>query len=290
MAAVLALGNPFCFAILALALYSWRAGLLVEKRNRQLVNEVRKRKELQAKAESLSEKMESQQKLNIVGQLSSMFAHEINQPLAACSYFIDGLKALSKRGSFNKEQINYSLDQISEQMDRASQIVSKVRQYAKSEATRSSLIDLSQVCADVCHSMEVRFQDQVHFVARINKDICVLGDLLECQLLVWNLMKNAAEAASEVGRSEVELDLISESNSVLLSVKNTGKKLSAEQIQSIQAGTLQSSKQGGLGIGLAIVHSITEAMGANLSIESSESGGLIVKIAIPLPSKENLNG
>lgn len=83
--------------IIGLVVHSWRAQKLVDRATTRLLAAEESRRRTLEKSRELAEKIETQQKINLVGQLSSMFAHEMNQPLAACKYFVDGLKTLRKK-------------------------------------------------------------------------------------------------------------------------------------------------------------------------------------------------
>ncbi len=218
-------------AILGLIAHSWRAERLVEKRTQQLVEETNRRKELEKQAEVLIEKMETQQKLNLVGHLSSMFAHEMNQPLAAFTYFLDGIKALVKNKTIDPELLDYSITQMKSEINRASAIVQKVRNYAKTEASRTDRINATEIISEVTKTLETKYNGTITFEQTGEKDIFVLGDGLEIQLLFWNLLKNAAEAASEAEEPKITIDISKEDSIVLFDIQNNGHKLTTEDLE-----------------------------------------------------------
>lgn len=276
-------------AITGLIAHSWRSSQLVEKRTKQLTEETNRRKEVEAQAHQLAEKMEAQQKLNMVGQLSSMFAHEMNQPLAASSYFIEGLKSLLHSKKLDRDSLLYGLTELDSQIHRASEIVKRVRLYAKHQATRTEIVDLSFICEDILKTMQVRYAGKVMFQSDIQPDLSIQGDPLECQLLVWNLLKNSVEASMDAKDPLVSIYLKeSENNKIGLEIKNSGLLLTEEQVAQIGEKILESKKEGGLGIGLAMVKSITEAMGSKFKMTANKDGGVTALTVFNSINTENL--
>lgn len=267
------------FGIFGLVAHGWRTSQLVEQRTAELTQETNRRKEVEAKAHQLTEKMESQQKLNMVGQLSSMFAHEMNQPLAACTYFVEGLKSLLENKKFDRTSFLYGISELDNQLKRATQIVKRVRLYAKRQATRTEIVQLSFICQDILKTMQVRYSGRVSINYEIESGLIVTGDALECQLLVWNLFKNSVEASLEETDPRVFIRLVrTENNTITLEMKNSGVQLSDEQVSKIGEKILESKKEGGLGLGVAVVKSITESMGAKFMMNPNKDGGLTAKV------------
>ena len=150
----------------------------------------RAEEELWKNPESLQKKIEAQQKINLVGQLSSMFAHEMNQPLAACKYFVDGLKALRKQKRVpDEEMLDFSLGQMEHELKRASQIVNKVRDYSKKTVTREARVDLTSIVQEITQTLKVKFNNTVVVDVRCAPDVDVEGDPVETEILFWNLLK-----------------------------------------------------------------------------------------------------
>ena len=82
----------------ALLLHAWRADVLVQRREEEL-HEASQRERAQ------HDRIETLQRAGVVGQLSSLIAHEIHQPLAAIRLFADGLVRRASQGSLTKEKI-----------------------------------------------------------------------------------------------------------------------------------------------------------------------------------------
>lgn len=267
--------------IVGLVVHSWRAQKLVDRATTRLLAAEESRRRTLEKSRELAEKIEAQQKTNLVGQLSSMFAHEMNQPLAACKYFVDGLKALRKQKRVpDEEMLDFSLGQMEHELKRASQIVNKVRDYSKKTVTREARVDLTSIVQEITQTLKVKFNNTVVVDVRCAPDVDVEGDPVETEILFWNLLKNAMEESQKVECPEVWVVLKTDEDSAILTVENSGRKLSAEDVAKLGTQTFKSEKSEGLGLGLVVVRSILEAMNGAIQYAPRDQGGLKVTVRL----------
>lgn len=267
--------------IVGLVVHSWRAQKLVDRATTRLLAAEESRRKTLEKSRELAEKIETQQKLNLVGQLSSMFAHEMNQPLAACRYFVDGLKALLKqKGMPDKEMLDFSIGQMEHELKRASQIVNKVRDYSKKTVTREAKVDLTNIVKDIAQTLKMKFNSCVVVEVKCSPDVYIEGDPVETEILFWNLLKNAMEESLKVEHSEVWIVLETDTDSAILTIENSGRKLSGTDIEKLGMQTFKSEKSEGLGLGLVVVRSILEAMNGAIQYASRDQGGLKVTVRL----------
>lgn len=266
--------------VIGLAAHSWRAQRLVDKAKAELLEAEENKNKLQKQANELTEKMEAQHKLNLVSQISSIFAHEMNQPLAACQYLVDGLKALNKRNpkEVNPEILSFSLENFEKELNRATSIVNKVRQYARKQACRNQKVDFSACLEEIIQTMKVKYSGKVQLHVDFTKCIFIEGDRVEIEILVWNLVKNAIEGALEGKNPIVWISLKTCKDQIMLQVANSGRVFSAEEVEDIGKNYLKSSKAEGLGIGLQVIKSILEAMGTSMKMQAMEAGGLVQSV------------
>lgn len=275
-------------SILGLILHSWRAQKLVEQATQKVLEVERSKELMKEKAQKLTEKMELQQKINLVGRLSSMFAHEMNQPLAATKYYIDGLKTLRcSQQSIPSDLLDYSLKGIDKEIQRASRIVTKVRQYSKGAPDRDQLVNISESLKEICITLGDKYRKNISITSKIENGLNVFGDPVEIEILCWNLLKNAIEESSDSLEKIVRVDLHQKAESVSLSITNSGRLFTEEQAKTLSQNILKSQKKEGLGLGLAVVMSIVEAMNSTIDFRPRESGGLIVSVTFPNQVKTN---
>lgn len=273
--------------VLGLIVHSWRAQKLIDRATKRLLAAERTRREVEKRAQELTAKMETEQKLNLVAQLSSMFAHEMNQPLAACKYFVDGLKALLRnKTAISDSVLLYSVSNMDKELGRASSIVNKVREYSKQTASRDSKVDISSILHEICQTLAVKFPEATLHTPDIEESVFIEADAVEIEILVWNLLKNALEECSAVqGTTDIQLKTSGET--ACLTVSNEGRKMSEQDVKNLSLNVLKSDKREGLGLGLKVVHTILEAMNGTIDFRANDNGGLTVKVCFGLWKEES---
>lgn len=222
--------------------------------------------------------MEKLQKANTVGMISSMITHELAQPLETMSHYLNAQKILLAQSQLNRDKLQVCQERLQQQALRAREIVTKVRHFAKTKKRVSEQVDLVGLLHRVCQNL---FEQEPTIPLHVQHcdEAKLLGDGLELELALWNLLKNAREAATksqEAGQEAwVNVLLSKNDESIVVEITNTGPSITDEAIQEMLT-PLNSQKDSGLGLGLAIVQSIVELHGGHLSFSPRLGGGLQV--------------
>lgn len=267
--------------VAGLAFHAWRSEVLVNRRTRELREEEAARALVASELEGMNQRMERMHKANIVGQLSSMISHELAQPLAAIRYYCEGERDLLQEPAKNAALLSRCNEKVNAQADRAIAIVEKVRSYAKATATREAKVDLCGTVESVLKELRVKGIGKVAVRRTLPPALFAKGDPLEFELLLWNLLKNATEAALLAPLPSIEILAEARDGKARIRIENSGPALSADDLARLSS-PLSSSKSGGLGLGVAIVRSIAESSGGGLSFEARPSGGLSASVWLPL--------
>ena len=219
-----------------------------------------------------------------VGQLSSIFAHEMGQPLSASAYRLMALRSLLAAPTPDRRMIEENLDALDALNERAARILDKVRSYAKGRADRSAPVRLDLVLENVLKELSRRAGPKGIAPGRI-VPATVPGDELELFLALYNIVKNALEARAErlkaggrAGPVRVELDALGDR--AVFRAENDGAVLSAADVEGLLAPA-GSRKPDGIGLGLLIVDSVVRAHHGKLRFEARREGGLVVTLSLP---------
>jgi PAS domain S-box-containing protein len=212
-------------------------------------------------------------RLASLGEMATEIAHEINQPLAAIAmYSAAGLRTMA--GECDRNKMETWLEAINTQAKRASEIVKRVRSFVQKGEPRLAPVDLNLVAreTDALVDHDARSHD-VEIVLELAEDLpLVQGERVLLEQVVFNLLRNAIDAVAGSGERRVTLRTFSDAQLVYVEVSDTGPGVDpalGEQIFS----SFVTSKQGGLGMGLAISRSIVEAHGGSLRYASNPGGG-----------------
>ena len=293
----------FGIALAALLLHLLRVERLVAKRTRALTEEMERRRKLEAEREAVREHVERLERIQIVGQLSTMIAHDIKQPLAAAGYYIDGLSMLLKRPSPEPEKLARSAERIRRQIERIGLIVDQVRRYAKKEDRRDARVEIAPLIEKALAECKLPADMRVERKGRLAvasdgeqpaQPLCVRGNLLELECVFINLIRNAVEAQREVKDDafvSIDCEVVQmegDGSALCVRIANNGAVLTQAAIERLRE-PLVSSKPDGLGLGLQIAESIVEAHAGRFSMKPGSgegalyrTGGATVSFVLPL--------
>jgi PAS domain S-box-containing protein len=254
-----------------------------------------------------------------LGELTASIAHEINQPLGAvvnnASACLRWLKA------HNLEEARQSASLVIAEGHRAGQIISRVRALAKKTPPQKDWLEINETIREVLAM--VRNAAQRHRITsrtQFGDDLpLILGDRIQLQQVILNLLINAIEAMSEVNegprdlwvssekltknraqgphalqtaeseKDEFEARAMAEAETpcVLITVRNSGPSLDPKGLDRL-FDSFYTTKPQGLGMGLAISRSIIEAHGGQLWAKASLPRGAIFQFTLPL-SQERMS-
>ena len=275
--------------LIALVLHSVTVGTLVRRRTRELEASLKRENELSQETVAAQNRFLALQKVGIVGQMSSIIAHELRQPLAAISMQAFGLMRRFENGTVTRDAALTALDKISHQTDRAGAIVDQVRAYAKGDRRRVPL-EINRTVSDAVAEARKSFRNlgvPMEFTPSPTP-IYTTANPLEIELIVINLLKNAAEAVKMSGiAGVVRCRITGFPGSPAIEIENQGRPFTDAEWDSLLADSLVTSKRKGLGLGLSIVRSLTDDLGGRLTFTRPAAGGLIVTVTLSTLSTES---
>ena len=262
--------------VLLLVANEYRLKRLVEHRTAALTKTLREKELLARKEEAARERLASLERMGAISQLCAMIAHELKQPMGAVLNFLAVLKMRSGEALRDDPVAERAMEGAQNEARRMAEIVDRVRGYAKRQRRTPEPVDLGRTIDEALSHLKPGPKTSV--CREVAPNVFVAGDPLELELLVLNLVKNAVQAldAAEGGTVTVKLARTDEFGA-LLSVTDDGPTLSDEIFAKLLKVS-ESVKEGGLGLGLAIVRNIVDEHGATLTIERLPERGLRVTV------------
>lgn len=225
-------------------------------------------------------------RLATVAELAAAIAHEINQPLAAITANGSAcLRSLAQRPPM-LDNAREAAGCIVADGHRAGDVIARIRALFNKEEPNQRLLDLNEIVHRVLDLSRGAI-DQQRVVARTElapSPLWVMGDPVQLQQVVANLVINALEAMSGIADRPLVLTIRSEVDSgaaAALTVEDSGRGFDPQQIFRI-FDSFYTTKPDGIGVGLAISRSIIEAHGGSLSASPAEGCGARVGFTLPL--------
>lgn len=223
-------------------------------------------------------------RLAAAGEMAAAIAHELNQPLAALSAYGAACELMIQRKVVT-EQLGETVRRMVGEANRAAGVVSRLRDFFRSGAIHMEQI----VLKDLIKSATVQFKERTRrlkvelTVGEIPGDIVLVGDRLQLEVVLRNLLENAFDAVAEADESARSISLTVEresGNHVRIRVKDSGPGIDASIASQIFEPFI-TNKSSGLGLGLAISRAIAEAHGGTLYSEVGANQG-IFRLTLPI--------
>jgi signal transduction histidine kinase len=225
-------------------------------------------------------------RITTIGQLTSSIAHEINQPLMSIAANAGaGLRWLH-RSTPDLQQVSASLQAIATEGQRAGQIVQSLRTLTKNSKAVLRTLDMHDVlnCMVALARSEIERRD-VSLVMRLDAPLSYIrGDIVQLQQVMLNLVMNALEAMSEVSNRQRVLTISTftqEEQMLFITVEDTGPGIN-DEIKDRLFDAFFTTKKDGMGMGLAICHSVVDMHGGKLSAAARQPVGSVFSFFIPL--------
>lgn len=259
--------------------------LLVRRRTREAERALKEKMMSDMAAKESAMKLESLSKASAVGLLSSMVAHELKQPLTVIANYAGSLRQRYERGdTVPLNTVRTALDEILRSNLSASAIVEKIRAYARPGSPRHFATPLTTVTNEAVNRFQQNAPAQATIRLTWNAEPVIDMDPLELGLVATNLVKNAVQAAVQIGNPCVLIEIDATEHDAFLRVSDNGPELTDEAVSRI--GTVGvSSKRAGLGLGVAIIRSLLERHAASLTYEKRTPCGLTAVVKFPLISQ-----
>jgi PAS domain S-box-containing protein len=223
-----------------------------------------------------------------LGELTASIAHEITQPLAAV---VNNASACVRwLAAQNLEEARRSAALVIADGQRTADIIVQIRTLAQKAPPHKDWLDLNTMIQDVLALARSAVQRhrvvvETQLAAAVPR---ILGDRIQLQQVLLNLIMNAIEALSGVSAGPRALRVSSErgaATEVVIAVRDSGPGFEPQHLDRL-FDAFYTTKPQGLGLGLAISRRIIEAHGGRLWATAHTPHGAVVQFTLPLGSKE----
>jgi two-component system sensor kinase FixL len=227
-------------------------------------------------------------RVSTLGELATSIAHEVTQPLAAIVTNAETSLRWLKREDVSLSKLETLTTRIITNARRASDIVQRVRGMAVKHEPERTALDLNDVVEEallvVRHDIDSRSIDLVvTYGERLPK---VIGDRIQLQQVVVNLLVNSVQAMAQAGGSvrQIELRTVADGEgAVTFTIRDTGPGIAEANVDRI-FDSFFTTKDTGMGIGLVICQSIIVGHGGNITASNHPDGGAEFRFSLPAGS------
>jgi len=225
----------------------------------------------------------------LLGEMTASLAHELNQPLAAIVNNATAAMQYLEQGRLNPEQLQDILNDVVADGRRACDVMQNVRGAIKKGAAIRGPINLNDLVKAITHMV---LPDATAHLCKVKTSLAedlplIEGDPIQIQQAVINLVRNAFDAMCDVAPSRRIVEIATHYNgdgAIGLAVRDYGSGIS-EATSARLFEQFFTTKEEGLGMGLAIARSIIEAHGGMNSAENADGGGARFRFHLPVTAE-----
>lgn len=242
------------------------------------------------KLEKLEEMAKRTEKFAAMGEMAANIAHEIRNPLGSIELFASLLKKNLKNEK-NRDRASHIIGSV-RNMDNK---ISNLLLFARKQESSMKKININDVLNEVLKFSEqiIEKENVILTVNLKNVDPIIKGDAEMLKQVFLNLILNALQAMPEGGNLHIETKISDKTkeerelddSKVEIKFIDTGTGIPHEYIKKI-FDPFFSTREGGTGLGLVIVHNIVDIHGGSIDVESNNSKGTFFNITFPLTTPE----
>jgi signal transduction histidine kinase len=265
---------------LALAIVAGQAMLIVA-----LLSQRRRRRLAEQAEQAQRAELARAARLAMAGELTGAIAHEINQPLGAILTNADAGDLMLDSGRDRRDELRTVLANIRRDDLRASEVIQRLRDLLGKQTLERKEFDLNEVVSDLESIMhaEAKRRGVALETRRAPETLAIMGDRVQIQQVLINLVLNAMDAVAEVpeARRTVVVSVAKGGRGAVLAVRDRGRGIAPEHRTKLFESFF-STKRNGMGLGLSITRTIVEAHGGRVWAESGPDEGTVFQVELPL--------
>jgi two-component system sensor kinase FixL len=253
-------------------------------------NDITERRRMQQALDEAQANLARVHRVILLGEMTASIAHEVNQPITAVvTGARAGLRWLAAQPP-NLDEARQVLDRIVKDGNRASEVISRIRTLVRKSPPQKDRVDINEAIREILAlTLSEAQKSRVSLQTQLSSNLpFVLGDRIQLQQVILNLITNAIEAMKGFGERPRELLVTSgqhDLNGVLVTVRDSGPGLERDKVDHL-FDAFYTTKPDGIGMGLAISRSIIEAHGGRLWATSNVPGGAVFQFSLPAEGEE----
>jgi len=229
--------------------------------------------------EESAQKLAQSEREHAWREMAKQVAHEIKNPLTPMRLTI---QSFQRKFDINDPKISQKIHDFSEtliqQIDTMSAVASAFSNFANMPTQQNEQLNLVQVCKT---AIEIFNEDYIIFKTSEN-EIYTFFDRTQLTRIVTNLVKNAIQSIPENQEiKSVVVEILKEDTNFVLKISDNGIGISTENAAYIFEPKF-TTKNSGMGLGLAIIKKIIENYNGSITFESEEKKGTLFTVKLPI--------
>jgi two-component system sensor kinase FixL len=247
-----------------------------------LVHDLTDLTEAQERSEELRDQLTHVWRLNSLGEIASVLAHELNQPLTAIANYSRAARTIVSRLELTDDDLLEALEETGAQAIRAGEIIRRTRAMVSREHNEQQIISLKALILEMEMIINMLAREASVSVSYDFEDGPdeVQVDRIQIQQVLGNLARNAFDAMRAGAGGRLEIGTRKTSGGWIVRLSDSGPGL-APHIANRLFEPLVSGKTNGMGLGLSISKTIIDHHHGEIWVERSRYGGAAFCFMLP---------
>jgi C4-dicarboxylate-specific signal transduction histidine kinase len=252
-------------------------------RTRGLSMDITRRKQTETELETKRRELHHLGRVTSLGEMSGALAHELNQPLGAILSNAEAAIRLTSKPQANPAEIREILGDIVNQNRRAADVIQRLRNLLEHGKHTPQATDVREMTETVLSLLTTELRQRGISIRRefAEDSPPAHADPVQLQQVLLNLLNNACDATESLPRGERSITIATThaSGKITTEIRDNGSGFTSPPETCMLP--FHTTKERGLGMGLAICRSIITAHGGSLSARSLPAGGACVSFTLP---------
>ncbi|PYL51505.1 MAG: hypothetical protein DMF32_00790, partial [Verrucomicrobia bacterium] len=259
-------------------------------RERGILMDISERKQAELEAARQRHDLAHLARVTTLGELSSSLAHELTHPITAILINAQAAQRFLDSDDVDLKEVREILNDIATEDQRAGEVIHRLRSLLKKgEPQKHCNVNPNEVVQDV---LKLVRNDLINQNVTADTDLAqnlpsIIGDRVQLQQVLLNLVLNACEAMADCASSERQLLIASklEKNAVQVSVTDRGVGIPEKKLEQVFERFFTTKKEG-MGLGLSICRSIIDAHEGKIWATNNADRGATFYFSLPIDRQE----
>jgi PAS domain S-box-containing protein len=255
-----------------------------------LLTDIDDRVQALARLQQMQSDLAHMNRVSLMGELAASLSHEILHPIATARNNARAGMRFLEMNPPDLDEVREAFGCVVRDADRATDIVGRMRDHIKKAPPRKERFDLNSAINEVLVlARSVTHRNGVLVQTLLADGVApILGDRIQLQQVLLNLILNATEAMSSVeeGPREVLISTEQDLTRALVAVRDSGPGIDSAHLDRV-FDAFYTTKSSGTGMGLAICRSIIDAHGGKLWAEANEPRGAVFQFTLPAAQEDS---
>ncbi len=253
----------------------------VQKRTRELQNEIEERKKAEQTLRDTQTELIQAAKLAGLGQMSAGISHELNQPLTAIRNYSQNAQRMLDHQQV--DSVSSNLSEIDELTTHMAGIISQLRGFSRKSSGEQSLVSIRQSVDQAIGLFHAEIESrQIDINVQIDAEVTVTSDPLLINQVLVNLLSNAIHAMHDCELRRIDIGATKTEKNICICLSDTGPGIADNVIENIFDPFFTTKEVGlGLGLGLSISYRIMDSLGGRIEVANNVTGGASFELYLP---------